>query len=382
MKNIVNYLLLLVGLSTLVIACDKADSLSYYDKGNAPELTASTNTITTDPADSNNTVLTLAWTDPNYATDSSSVKYLVQMDSSGRNFTKPHTVEVTGENNVSFTGKEINDILLGFGFEFGVSYNVDVRVVSSYSNNNDQQTSNVVTIAMTPYKVPPAVVLPYTGKLFIVGSATQGGWGNPVPVPSQELSQIDETTYGGVFNLIGGNEYLILPENGSWAHKYAIPDNTVAGGNQSGSFGYDEKDNFPGPAVSGWYTIILNFQTGTYTVTPYSGSVPDQLFMVGDATPGGWGNPVPTPSQQLTRLNSTQYEIVISLNGGGHYLFLPENGSWAHKYGCPDNGIESAKWGGPIVADGPAKDIPAPDESATYKVEVNFLTNTYNVTKQ
>src|SRR5690606_28342251 len=124
---------------------------------------------------------------------------------------------------------------------------IEVRVISSYANNNERLVSNVIPIKMTPYKVPPRVELPASGKLFLIGGATEGGWTNPVPPPAQEFSRLDETTFAGVFNLKGGEEYLVILENGSWA-KYSVANKTVAGLAEGGDFGAELNDNFPGPA--------------------------------------------------------------------------------------------------------------------------------------
>ncbi|MFX5914948.1 hypothetical protein ABTE45_19200, partial [Acinetobacter baumannii] len=81
----------------------------------------------------------------------------------------------------------------------------------------------------------------------LVGSATNGGWNNPVPVPSQQFTQVSATLYTITVPLIGGQEYLFLPLNGDWGHKFAC--NKTASppdGNAGGDFGFDWNDNFPG----------------------------------------------------------------------------------------------------------------------------------------
>ncbi len=372
-------MLLLVGCFT---ACEKkVDNLPFYPSGTSAVLSSSTSTVAAAPADSSKTALTLSWTNPKYATDSATAKYIVEIDSSGRNFAKAVGRIITGSLSTSFTAKELNAILLGYGFSFGVAYDMDIRVTSSYANNNEQLKSNTVKVKMTPYKIPPKVAPPASGRLFIVGSATAGSWNNPVPVPTQELTKIDSVTYGGIFDLAGGNEYLILPVNGDWSHKFAVADKTVGGLSAGGSFGYDLGDNIPGPATSGKYKIILDFQAGKFTVTPYTDVLPANLFLVGDASPGGWSNPVPVPSQQFTRVNSTQFELTVALNGGKQYLFLPVNGDWSHKFAVDDNTIASLKTGGTFKYDA-SSNFPGPDASGNYKFVVNFINNSYTVTKQ
>jgi len=371
MKKISNLLLFTLSLFAFA-SCDKVDDLPLYGKGNAVILTASAPTIAPAPADSNNVVLTYKWTYPNYSTDSSNIKYIIEIDSVGKNFAAAYRKEVMGKMSGTFIAKELNNFLLGRGYAFNVPVSLEARVISSYANNNERLVSNVIPLKVTPYKVPPRVALPTTGKLFIVGGATQGSWGNPVPTPTQELARLNETTWGGVFQLNGGEQYLLLPLNGNWDNKFSVASNQVAGLSAGGDFGFNLPDNFPGPAASGMYQIIVDFQTGKFKVTPYTGTLPANLFMVGGATPGGWNNPVPVPSQQLTRLNSSQWEITIALTAGEKYLFLPVNGSWAAKYGATDAGAAGIGNGGAITLDG--QDIPAPAVSGNYKILVNFAT--------
>jgi len=379
MQNIKGYLA--AAMLMLAAACEKVPDLPFYGNGTEPVLTASATTVAAVPADSNKVALSLGWTSPNYATDSAKYKYIVQIDSAGRNFSKAVTRELSGTRSISMTAKELNTIMLDYGFEFNKAYDLDMRVISSYANNNERRLSNTVKVRATPYKIPPKVTLPTEGKLFIVGDATVGGWNNPVPTPSQELNRIDETTYGGIFNLSGGKQYLILPKNGDWGNKYSVASNMLPGLAQGGTFGYNLPDNFPGPASSGLYKILLDFQAGKFTVTPFSQQhgLPSDLFIVGDATPGGWNNPVPVPTQKFTRLNSTKFEITLALTAGKNYLFLPENGNWGMKYGAVDNQAPGVKNGGTLKPEG--QDFPSPDVSGNYKITVDFMSNTYTLVK-
>ncbi|MCW3111947.1 MAG: hypothetical protein JWR18_343 [Segetibacter sp.] len=378
MKHI-SKLLFLTALVLGFAACDKVDDLPFYQKGTAPALTASAAAIAPVAADSQKVALTLNWTSPKLATDSSTVKYVIDIDSSGKNFAKANSKVVIGALSTAYTAKELNTMLLNYGYAFNVPVDMDVRVTSSYGNNNERSSSNVVKVKMTPYKVPPKVALPASGKLYIVGSATQGTWNNPVPVPSQEFARLDETTFAGVFNLTGGQEYLLLPLNGDWGHKFSVADKSKANVNQGGDFGLDLNDNIPGPTTSGWYTITVNFQTGKFSVVPFTGKLPDKLYIVGDATQGGWDNPVPA-AQQLTRLNSSQFEGTFQLNGGKEYLLLPVNGSWDHKYSVKDKTITGLASGGEFGYDLPSN-FPAPATSGNYKIQVDFATSQFKVTK-
>lgn len=384
MKSTIKFLVLVTGLITILAACNKVADLPYYDNGIAPVLTASAATVAPAAADSNKVALTLDWTYPKYATDTNNIKYTIDIDSTGKNFSKATSKVVMGSMSTSFTAKELNTMLLNYGYAFNVPVDMDVRVTSSYANNNERIGSNILKIRMTPYKVPPKVALPTTGKLFLVGDASQSGWDNPVKVPEQEFSRIDETTFAGVFQLNGGKQFLLLPQNGDWTHKFAVPDNTVAGLSAGGVFGFDAKDNFPAPATSGWYKIVVDFQVGRFTVTPFTGVLPTNLFIVGDATAGGWNNPVPATTQQFRRLNSSEFELTLPLNGGKEFLLLPVNGSWDHKYAVKDKSLAGLSNGGDLGYD-LGDNLPAPTANGTYKINVNFALGTtgkFTVTKQ
>lgn len=394
MRSIKNILLLLAGVAFFLTACDKVADLPSYNDATAPVLTADKTTIASLPADSNNVALRLSWTDARHSTDSANVKYTIEIDSAGKNFTRPTRFVVMGNQLArTFTAKELNNMLLGYNYPFNVPVDMDVRVISSYANNNEPKASNTVRIKMTPYKVPPKVPLPTTGKLFLVGGATQGGWNNPVPTPAQEFARLDETTFAGVFQLNGGSEYLVLPENGVWSKKYALENNTLPGIENGGVFGYHVDgqpapdpytQNFKGPAANGWYKIVLDFQQGRFTVTPYVHALPTDLFIVGDATAGGWNNPVPVATQKFTRVNSSVWEITLPLTGTKEFLVLPENGAWNKKFALSNNTVTGIRSGGEFGyhVDGQPQPDPftqnfvSPTANGTYKITLNFAAPT------
>jgi starch-binding outer membrane protein SusE/F len=130
---------------------------------------------------------------------------------------------------------------------------------------------------------------------------------------------------------------------------------------------------------------VINFRATTYldaAVIP-PGTPPlyadGELYLVGAASPGGWNNPVPTPTQRFTRISSTQYELTIPLNGGNqNYLLLPVNGSWNQKFGnnCGSNGCNDA---GSYDFKREGGDIKGPAAAGTYNIKVNFITGKISV---
>jgi hypothetical protein len=377
MKNNISISLFAALLITLgIMACTKAITNRSFSNGSTPVLNVSTKAIAPTPGDSLKSALMLTWTNPRYATDSATELYTIQIDSSGRNFSKAVSIAVSGALSDTLTAKQINTIALGFGFSYNVAYNLDFRLISSYANNNEAHTSNTITVSYTPYVIPPKVQPPSSKQLFLVGDATQGGWANPVPVPTQVFERVDSVDYAGVFNLLGGFHYLALPVNGDWTHKFATNEANPA--TTGGTFGFDASNNFAGPVTSGWYTIWFNFQTGIVSVAPYSGFVPDSLFIVGNATPGGWNNPVPDPGQALTQINSSQFSISLPLSAAGQFLLLPVNGDWTNKFATAD-GSETGTGG--TFGYNASNNFGGPANAGTYTVQADFLTNKFTVTQ-
>lgn len=140
-------------------------------------------------------------------------------------------------------------------------------------------------------------------------------------------------------------------------------------------------------------TAVLISNVLKFVVTPYSippkvtppGTAPDysdgKLYLVGDATPGGWSNPVPVPSQQFTRVSATLYEITISFTAGADkaYLALPLNGDWGVKYGCIGGNKSNNADGDDFKMGG--GDILAPAASGNYKIQMDFQRGKFSVKK-
>jgi starch-binding outer membrane protein SusE/F len=369
MKPDLKYLFAALLLLSSFMACKKESNV-FFANGKAPVLSSSVKTIAASTSDSLMSVMTLTWTNPDYATDPSTVQYVIQIDSAGRNFSKAVSFTVTGVLNDSFSAKQINTVALGFGFSFGVAYNMDVRLISSYSNNNEQLTSNTLTLQVTPYKIPPKVTPPPSNALYIIGGATAGGWNQPVPAVTQQFTQIDSVTYQGTFYLSGGGAYDFLPVNGSWNVKYNVASNAVAGLAAGGAFEYSTGpgQDIPGPAKSGLYTIKVDFQGGTFTVTP----VDVYAFLYVPGAYQGW-SPATAPTLASVTANG-QYQGYVNITATGGFKFASEADWNGTNYGDTAVAGES---GVLTSAGGYNLGVPA---TGYYYLQANITANTWSST--
>ncbi|HET6994663.1 MAG TPA: SusE domain-containing protein [Chitinophagaceae bacterium] len=173
MKQFINKLLLVTGIILLISSCHKVADLPNYNNGEAVTLTPSKTTIAPTVSDSSNTVVSFSWTSPKYATDTSTYKFILEIDSTGRNFSKKQTKTVYGALATGLTGRELNNIVLNYGFALGTPYSMDVRVASSYTNNNEKYYSNTVKITVTPFNDPSSLTSTQTSVTLALATAAQ-----------------------------------------------------------------------------------------------------------------------------------------------------------------------------------------------------------------
>jgi hypothetical protein len=365
MKMFTKFATILLIAATFITSCSKVDPLTIYSNAGSATLAASTNAIAPTPADSLKTVLSFNWTNPGYSVDSSTVKYIIQIDSAGRNFSKASEKIVNGSLTTSFTAKELNLIAMGFGFKFNTKYNMEARIISSMANNNERKISNGVAFAFTPFVAPPKVTIPASNQLFLVGSATAGGWNNPVPVPSQQFTRIDSVTYEGTFYIKGGQQFLVLPVNGDWSNKYSVKDNNANGLNKGGDFGFNLSDNFPGPDKTGTYKLRLDFQAGKFSMN----LIQEYGIMW---VPGDYQGWTPATAPQIASMkNDGKFEGFVAVSAGNSYEFkLAAQPDWAGTvYGDAGNGSISTSGG----------NLKFPGAGGMFRISANTTANTFSV---
>ncbi|HAH22657.1 MAG TPA: hypothetical protein DCL77_02645 [Prolixibacteraceae bacterium] len=371
MKNIVKIIIATVGIALMFAACQKEGDLPLYKAGKGSvELTSSATTVAAVMVDADKPVLTLNWSWPNYATDSVNQKFIVQIAPAGTNFEKPVTRTLKGVQSTSFTAKELNTIVFGFGTVSGPSP-LDVRLISSYANNNEQYQSNTVNVVVTPYIVPVTLALNPTGPLTLTfenaaSNAVTFNWnatafGN---LPLNYAIQIDKA--GGDFKtpvvkafgtaLTGG---ITGTDLNRAAISAGIAPNTT--GDLAIRVIAGQGDKFANPVYS---------NVATLKVTTYLDVV--KFWVVGAYN--GWDN----SDKALTLLNTpstgANAEGYVNFDAAGDFK-LVTNHSWddAHTFG--DDGTNTGK----LSNVGGGKNIPVP-AAGYYLIKANPLTMTYTLT--
>jgi starch-binding outer membrane protein SusE/F len=276
MKIISKFLILTLLSSVMFWSCEKDENKIYLEGGTPPVLTASAGELVLIKDNANEEAIRFAWTNPNYqfttGISSQDVSYILQVDTSGANFTSPglQEVSISKELGIVYTVKELNTILTKLEMQEDIPHNIEFRIKATLVNSSAPLYSNVAQAVITPY-LDVAVPIPPTGALYITGDGTPSSWTNNPP-EDQKCTQVSNTEYSIVMNFSPGFYYKFLSTLTQWQPQYGISKLAGASGNAGGGdIGYNfgpqgDPDAIPTPATAGTYKVTLNFKTGKYTV--------------------------------------------------------------------------------------------------------------------
>ncbi|HVG41040.1 MAG TPA: SusE domain-containing protein [Chitinophagaceae bacterium] len=271
------YLSKLLVLSIFVFAlgsCEKDENRIYFEGGTPPVLSSSvTGMIPISFVNADKEAIKLSWTNPNYefttGGSSQDVNYLIEIDTTGANFTNPkrRTLAIRSSLTKTITQGELNDYLLNtLELRAGTPHNIEMRVTSSLSGNAVSLSSNVLKFTVTPYAIPPKVTPPTNGTLWITGSAVGSSWANPIPAAfetQQKFTKVSDTKYELVVAMIPGGGYKLIQTQGDWSTQYSFIKGS--GDALGGEFEKRDGTQFDAPAAAGTYKLTVDFQTGKFT---------------------------------------------------------------------------------------------------------------------
>ena len=273
MKKIIQPLIIALSSLVFLASCSKEEDREIFLGGKVPVLAASVSgSIPLGFATENNAAVKFSWTNPEYdfasGISSQDVVYTLEIDVAGASFSGANkkTISISKELSIAYTQKEFNIILSDLQLKLNTPASIEVRVIASLGAAVTRLTSNVMRFNVTPFAPPPKVPVPTMGTLWIIGDAVASGWNNPLPAPfvtNQRFTKVTDTQYELVVALKPG-AYKLIQENGVWGTQYHMVEGTASGGT------FQKKDSdpaFPGPATAGNYKIVVDFQTGRFTVT-------------------------------------------------------------------------------------------------------------------
>lgn len=281
MKKTIYYILSILVLMLVTVSCN--DSEMELNKGNTPlALSVSNTEAHLDVASPDKEAVAYNWTSgTNYGTDAS-ISYVFQMDIAGNGF-KAGIKEDLGKNIRirTFTVEELNTLLLEtFGKPVGAKVSLEARVIATvHSQTPVMDTTEVVQISVTPYK-------PLTKTLYLIGDATPNSW----DAGKATAMAVNTGEVGGFLwtGKLTQGKFKFITTLGQFAPSYNKgTSDTKLYFRESFDDPYDEQFEI---TEGGTYRVLLNVLNLTISIQKLSSSLYTQLWMLGDATPGGWDN--------------------------------------------------------------------------------------------
>ncbi len=369
--------ILAVALSSIVLlaACkklDKSEVLPVYALGISPVLSTSAATIAPTVVDTNTVVINFNWTNPKYSNDSNTTKYILEIDSSGKGFANKMANTVIGGTKKSFTARELNAILLNLRLKLNVSQAIDARVISSYNNNNEKYSSNIVKVMVTPFADPSKLVSQNTTVTCALATASQTS--NLFTWSAAYKGFDGVTTYSIQYDSAGKNfvspfeiaagpsiftKGLTQGEMNETALASGVP------GGTTGKVEYRIKAVTAGGATS--YSNIVNVIINSYFPIV-------RMYMPGSyqGATGNGTNWTPQDAPELIRdqrvgANNNVYYIYINLPAGTAFK-ITEGRAWTTAYGST----------GPTTASTSGADFTVA-AAGYYRISLNRTTGTYDI---
>ncbi|MBO9592441.1 MAG: SusE domain-containing protein [Niabella sp.] len=247
----------LTALAALLFHSCKKDETKVVMNSNKPVLSSNSNgPLVLLKANEDQQAVTFNWSDVDYGFNDA-LKYTLQISKTD-DFKQLAELSVVKANlTAPLSVKTLNGELLKIAAP-GQPQSFSFRLKSDVG----KVVSNTLKIIITPYL---DLRYPLPATLFIVGSATPGGWTNPVPDGQEFKLDAEKGVFTLTVKLTHDDSYLFLPVKGQWA-KYGFDGD----GNKNSLMGDNfrpEGGDIKAPAETGIYEIKVDFVTGKFSLT-------------------------------------------------------------------------------------------------------------------
>lgn len=264
MKKTIYYLLLSTCL--LMVGCKhESQYVVVPQPDDTMHLRASADTTTLNAKQKDEVAITLQWEWPALQYGATSYDYSFKLDVADNSFqTSIPKMALAGDHQLTFTHKQLNDWLEGWGIKAGQPVLLEAELIA--------------TLRGTEHYVKPMIsktlftVIGYANSLFLMGSATSAGDNALSALPMEKVAGEDAYRWTGV--LSAGEVRFISDQNAS--------------GVVYGTFSIPRQ---------GCYSLLYNMVENTLSWF-------EPLFLIGDATEGGWNLGATTP------MNIDRYPIL------------------------------------------------------------------------
>lgn len=302
--------------------------------------------------------LELSWTPGTNHGSGSAISYTVEMDKEGNNFAEGLKWEIgrTANRVLLFSHQQLADTLHQTypEVEEGEYIVFECRVRAKIIQTGEEQVSNVAKVTIAWHAAMMT-------DLYLVGDATPHGWDlGRATAMIMDMEHFSTFSWSGTMHK---GEFKLMVNTEDWFPCF-VKDST-----DEGKMVYrDTEERYPDfkwtIAKTGNYRITADVEALTIEVAYLGGETYSHIYMIGDATPGGWSWDNITPMQHPEsgiftyegHLNAGEIKFPTEIRSdwSGEMLYAPTpncapslNGSFDAHAGAPDNKWiipESGEW--------------------------------------
>jgi len=315
----------------------------------------------------------LAWTAGTNHGTGSAISYTIEMDTAGGQFAGGLMWEIgrTADRTLVLGHKQLADTLSLTYPDIPEDHYMlfEWRVRATVLKTGEEQVSEVIKVVM-------AWNTTMLTELYLIGDATPSGWDISRATPMiMDMSDFSLFTWTGQLHK---GEFKLLTTTEDWLPCY-VRDTTDA----NHMVWREEEEDYPdfkwNIAKTGNYRIETDTKEQIIVVTYLGGEAYSHIYMIGDATPGGWSwdnlteleHPETNIFSWQGNLSSGQikFPTEIKSDWSGEMLYAPvpdctpvENGTFEARTGGDDN-----KW---LIT-----------EPGEWRIRINFNDTTISFTK-
>lgn len=202
--------------------------------------------------------------------------YVLEIDTD-EDFENPQRLRETTTDSARITVANFNNAMLALGLPGFEESTVYLRVKSTIRGHDaEPKFSQVVSRTATTYQASECGNFCTIG---LIGSATPGGWDIDTDMRLADSEGVDKYTWTVTLYLNTGDVKFRASDD--WADNWGASDFPEGTGTPGGP-------DIP-IGTPGYYRITFNDNTGEYSFTSLSAPEFGTIGIIGDATPGGWG---------------------------------------------------------------------------------------------
>ncbi|MDX1602112.1 MAG: SusF/SusE family outer membrane protein [Salinimicrobium sediminis] len=304
------------------------------------------------------------------------IKYTLEIDLAGSDFSDPLISLVEGEKNRYFASIDhgtLNHRLLNSGLDAGTVYDLEARLTAEVTDPAVEDQVSKKAFSVATYK-------PVSSRLFIVGDATPNGWDISNAAELSGAGQRGVFVYEG--KLTEGNFKFPVSRDDCWCQDFYTkdPDNDGVIVYNEGGSGEDVQWTV---TEEGTYRVRVDLLNKTIDITPVEDAPFSELYIVGDATESGWNIDNPAGFTQ-SELDPFVFNYEGNFAPGEFKIFAGPMGDWCGDWYRPQVDDKALENGEVVQATGCEPDhtwLVTEETAGRYRISLNTATNTIRFNK-